>query len=66
MTALGKKEKHVPFRESALTSLLRHSLGGDCKALMVCNLSPAASSLSESVLSLKFAQKVNAVVTHKK
>lgn len=66
MTALGKKEKHVPFRESALTSLLRHSLGGDCKALMVCNLSPAASSLSESVLSLRFAQKVNAVVTHKK
>ena len=66
MTALGKREKHVPFRESALTSLLRHSLGGDCKALMVCNLSPAASSLSESVLSLRFAQKVNAVVTHKK
>lgn len=66
ITALGKKERHVPFRESALTSLLKHSLGGDCKALMVCNLSPAAASLSESVLSLRFAQKVNAVVTHKK
>lgn len=66
MTALHKKEKHVPFRESALTSLLRHSLGGDCKALMVCNLSPSASSLPESLLSLRFAQKVNAVVTHRK
>ncbi len=66
MTALHKKEKHVPFRESALTSLLRHSLGGDCKALMVCNVSPSPASMQESVCSLRFAQKVNAVVTHKK
>jgi kinesin family protein C1 len=65
MTALHKKEKHVPFRESALTSLLRHSLGGDCKALMVCNVSPSAAHVQESMCSLRFAQKVNAVVTHK-
>lgn len=35
------QEKHVPFRDSKLTYLLQPALGGDCKTLMICNLSPA-------------------------
>lgn len=31
ISALYRKERHVPFRESTLTRLLRPSLGGDCK-----------------------------------
>lgn len=31
VNALSKKESHVPFRQSKLTSVLRDALGGNCK-----------------------------------
>ncbi|GKE31973.1 kinesin-like protein KIN-14N [Tanacetum coccineum] len=50
--ALGKKEDHIPFRNSKLTYLLQ--------TLMVANVSPAPSSINESLCSLRFASRVNA------
>ncbi|KAD5318048.1 hypothetical protein R6Q59_033364 [Mikania micrantha] len=58
--ALAKKEEHVPFRNSKLTYLLQPCLGGDSKTLMVVNVSPAPSSVNESLCSLRFAARVNA------
>ncbi|XP_024960300.1 kinesin-like protein KIN-14N [Cynara cardunculus var. scolymus] len=58
--ALAKKEEHVPFRNSKLTYLLQPCLGGDSKTLMVVNVSPAPSSINESLCSLRFAARVNA------
>ena len=52
---------HVPYRDSKLTHMLQHSLGGDSKALMFCNVSPVSRSLNESLTSLWFAEKVNKV-----
>lgn len=63
ISALYRRERHVPFRESTLTRLLRPSLGGDSKALMFCNLAPTPIHLHESMCSLRFAQKVNACTT---
>ena len=59
--ALGKKSKHIPYRDSTLTRLLQPCLGGNGKTLMMLNLSPAPSSYQESKCSLEFASRVNAV-----
>lgn len=41
VNALSRKEGHVPFRQSKLTSLLRDALGGNCKTVRSCPAPPA-------------------------
>ncbi|WFD34255.1 kinesin-like nuclear fusion protein [Malassezia cuniculi] len=41
--------KHVPYRNSTLTWLLRNSLGGNSKTLMLLALSPMADHLGETL-----------------
>ncbi|KAJ8247363.1 hypothetical protein GJAV_G00245540 [Gymnothorax javanicus] len=59
--ALRSKQAHVPFRNSRLTYLLQDSLSGDSKTLMMVQVSPMDINVSESVCSLKFAQRVRSV-----
>ncbi|XP_039652106.1 kinesin-like protein KIFC3 [Perca fluviatilis] len=61
INALRGKHSHVPFRNSRLTYLLQDSLNGDSKTLMMVQVSPLPSNMSESVCSLKFAQRVRSV-----
>jgi kinesin family protein C1 len=59
--AIGENAKHVPYRNSKLTHLLAPCLGGDGKTLMLVNVAPERESAEESMHSLQFAAKVNAV-----
>ncbi|XP_071346046.1 kinesin-like protein KIFC3 isoform X3 [Trachinotus anak] len=61
INALRSKHSHIPFRNSRLTYLLQDSLSGDSKTLMMVQVSPLPSNMSESVCSLKFAQRVRSV-----
>ena len=38
-----KGRSHIPYRNSMMTSVLRDSLGGNCKTVMVATVHPTAS-----------------------
>ncbi|XP_015147809.3 kinesin-like protein KIFC3 isoform X4 [Gallus gallus] len=59
--ALRSRQGHVPFRNSKLTYLLQDSLSGDSKTLMMVQVSPAEKNSSETLCSLKFAERVRSV-----
>ncbi|XP_037550723.1 kinesin-like protein KIFC3 [Nematolebias whitei] len=61
ISALRSRQAHVPFRNSRLTYLLQDSLSGDSKTLMMVQVSPLPGNMSESMCSLKFAQRVRSV-----
>ncbi|KAJ0555289.1 putative plus-end-directed kinesin ATPase [Helianthus annuus] len=55
------KQRHIPYRDSKLTFLLQESLGGNAKLAMVCAVSPAQSCKSETLSTLRFAQRAKAI-----
>ncbi|KAK8267548.1 hypothetical protein V6Z12_D11G005500 [Gossypium hirsutum] len=59
--ALAQKSPHVPYRNSKLTQVLQSSLGGQAKTLMFVQLNPDVTSYSESLSTLKFAERVSGV-----
>ena len=54
----GGTTTHVPYRNSMMTSVLRDSLGGNCKTVMIATMSPEAAQVSESISTCQFAQRV--------
>ncbi|XP_039769361.1 kinesin-like protein KIFC3 isoform X3 [Ornithorhynchus anatinus] len=61
ISALRSRQGHVPFRNSKLTYLLQDSLSGDSKTLMMVQVSPVEKNTSETLCSLKFAERVRSV-----
>ncbi len=55
------QKRHVPYRDSKLTRILEDSLGGNCKTAFVAVISPAVESFSESLSTLKFANRAKRV-----
>jgi len=49
------KNRHVHYRDSKLTFLLRDSLGGNSKTVIIANVTGALSSANETISTLKFA-----------
>jgi len=51
------KSMHIPYRNSVMTSILRDSLGGNCRTVFVATLNAESDFLLESVSTCRFAQR---------
>lgn len=58
LNALAEKSPHVPYRDSKLTHMLKDSLEGNSKTMMIITLSPSNNEYQETSSSLKFGQRV--------
>ena len=59
--ALTEGARHVPFRDSKLTLLLKDALGGNSKTTLICTASKQLRHLEESVQTLDFAQRAKKI-----
>ncbi|XP_052012678.1 kinesin-like protein KIF13A isoform X2 [Apodemus sylvaticus] len=63
--AAGKgKNKFVPYRDSALTWLLKDNLGGNSQTSMIATISPAADNYEETLSTLRYADRAKRIVNH--
>lgn len=53
-----KFRDHIPYRSSKLTHMLRDSLGGNCKTVIVANVWAAPEHLDETISTCKFAARI--------
>ncbi|XAO23768.1 hypothetical protein I312_102548 [Cryptococcus bacillisporus CA1280] len=54
---------HVPYRDSKLTRLLKFSLGGNCRTVMINCISPSSKDIEETNNTLLWADKAKKVST---
>ncbi|CAK9004185.1 Kinesin-like protein KIF19 [Durusdinium trenchii] len=57
INALASGSSFVPYRDSKLTRLLKDSLGGNCKTVMIANASPSHLSYEDTLNTLKYANR---------
>nr|DBA31990.1 TPA: hypothetical protein GDO54_007742 [Pyxicephalus adspersus] len=60
ISALGdpkRKSSHIPYRDSKITRILKDSLGGNAKTVMISCISPSASDFDETLNTLNYANR---------
>lgn len=53
----GNKSSFVPYRGSKLTRLLKDSLGGNCRTVLIAHISPSYSLFEETYKTLHYAHR---------
>lgn len=59
----GSSTKQIPYRDSTLTTLLKDSLGGNSRTVMIAALSPAAVNYEETLSTLRYADRARHIVS---
>ena len=60
--ASSSSTKHIPYRDSTLTWLLKDSLGGNAKTIMIAAISPAEVNHSETLSTLRYANRAKNII----
>ncbi|KAF5020941.1 hypothetical protein F66182_7022 [Fusarium sp. NRRL 66182] len=58
-----RQKAHVPYRNSKLTRLLKFSLGGNCKTVMIVCVSPSSAHFDETQNTLRYANRAKNIQT---
>lgn len=58
-----RRRNHIPYRDSKLTRLLKFSLGGNCKTVMIVCVSPSSQHYDETLNTLKYADRAKEIKT---
>lgn len=58
-----RNKTHVPYRNSKLTRLLKFSLGGNCKTVMIVCVSPSSEHFDETQNTLRYANRAKNIQT---
>jgi len=62
--ALGDRNReHIPYRQTTLTNILKDSLGGNCRTLLIACVWPDVSHNDQTIATLKFAARMMRVKT---
>jgi len=56
------KQHFVPYRDSVLTWLLKDSLGGNSKTIMIATISPAGVNHNETLSTLRYANRAKNII----
>ena len=62
-TNLKGVKKYIPYRDSKLTRLLKDSLGGNSRTVMIANVSPAINTFDDTYNTLKYANRAKNIKT---
>ncbi|XP_043346145.1 kinesin-like protein KIF7 isoform X2 [Cervus canadensis] len=60
ISALGDPQRrgsHIPYRDSKITRILKDSLGGNAKTMMIACVSPSSSDFDETLNTLNYASR---------
>ncbi|XP_056399245.1 kinesin-like protein KIF18B [Hyla sarda] len=55
------KKAHIPYRDSKLTRLLKDSIGGNCRTVMIAAISPSCLSYDDTYNTLKYANRAKEI-----
>uniref|UniRef100_A2AKH9 Kinesin-like protein n=1 Tax=Mus musculus TaxID=10090 RepID=A2AKH9_MOUSE len=58
----ARRQSYIPYRDSVLTWLLKESLGGNSKTIMVATVSPAHTSYSETMSTMRYASNAKNII----
>ncbi|XP_053283350.1 kinesin-like protein KIF18A [Pleuronectes platessa] len=55
------RKAHIPYRDSKLTRILKDSLGGNCRTVMIANVGPSSKSYDDTHNTLKYANRAKEI-----